>query len=224
ETLKQTLGRLLIEHHNNQKLFKTKRDSQALDEPLDLDVNNPVYVYDKFQDNPELKYYPKAFNPDNHQSITKDQLIAETQGFNIILIENNQFLPQENENQIINQSKPNQRKRIENNKTPIDYLNLITQDPQYQGESYLIIEDWLTQFITHLEQTSQVLNDWNDNNAVWLPGNYLPPTLEERQQNPRSLGWLPDGCWFRVNRRARVDWVNPGYRFSRWGASPSVRI
>ncbi|MDP3696954.1 MAG: hypothetical protein Q8R55_02870, partial [Candidatus Taylorbacteria bacterium] len=101
---------------------------------------------------------------------------------------------------------------------------LITQDPQYQGESYLIIEDWLTQFITHLEQTSQVLNDWNDNNAVWLPGNYLPPTLEERRQNPPSLGELPDGCWSRGDRLAKVGWVDPGFRFSRWGASPSVRV
>jgi len=222
ETLKQTLGRLLIEHHNNRKLFKTKRNPADPDETRNLNVNNPVYVYERFQDD-KLKYYPKALDPDNHQGLTKDQLIAETRGFNIILIEKNQFLPQENENQIVNQGKPNQRKRIENNKTPIAYLNLLSQD-QYRGESYLIIEDWLTRFITHLEQTNQVLNDWNDNNATWLPGNYLPPTLQERRQNPQTLGRLPGGYWFRDDRWARVDWDKPGFRVPKWGARPSVRI
>ncbi|MDP3696994.1 MAG: hypothetical protein Q8R55_03070, partial [Candidatus Taylorbacteria bacterium] len=250
--------RLLVEHHNNHKLFKTKRNptvpSEAFgegrddnDEPLDLDVSNPVYVYDQFQDDPStgstsspqagsgqarLIYYPKSLDPDNHQGITKDQLVAQTQGFNIILTEKSQFLPQENENQIVNQGKPNQRKRIENNKTPIEYLNLLNPDPasvqdfgeakQYQGESYLIIEDWLTQFIIRLEQTNQVSNDWNDNNAAWLPGNYLPPTLQEKQNG--SLGELPSGYWSRGDRKAKVGWGYPDLRGSEWGALPSVRI
>ena len=218
ETLKQTLGRLLIEHHRNHKLFKTKRNPQDKDELLDLDVNNPVYIYDKFQDNPELKYYPKALNPNNHQGLTKNQLIAETQGFNIILTEKSLFLPQENDP---NNLPIHNRKRIENNKSPIEYLKLL-QDPQYQGESYLIIEDWLAQFITHLEQTNQVLNDWNDNNATWLPGNYLPPTLQEKKNG--SSGGLPLGSWVLGARRARVDWDYPGSRDSRWGGRPSARI
>lgn len=234
ETLKQTLSRLLTEHHNNRKLFKTKRNPNDPDEPLDLDVNNPVYVHDQFQDNPELKYYPKAFDPDNHQGITKDQLITETQGFNIILTEKSQFLPQENDPNNLpipstgslqaGSGHRNGRKRIENNKTSIEYLNLINQDSQYKDESYLTIEDWLTQFITHLEQTDQVSNDWNDNNATWLPGNYLPPTLEERRQNPGSSGKLPDGAWRRGAREARVGWGDPVIRRSGWGARPSVRI
>ena len=223
-TFQQTLGRLLIEHHNNHTLFKAKRDPSMPDEPLDLDVTNPVYVYDQFRDNPRLMYYIKSLDPDNHQGLTKDQLITETQGFNIILTEKEQFLPQENENQIVNQGKPNQRKRIENNKTSIEYLNLQSRDPQYQHESYLIIEDWLTQFITHLEQTNQVSNDWNDHNATWLPGNYLPPTLEERRQNPGSLGRLPGGLWARGDRKAWVAWGGPGDRNSFWGVSSSVRI
>ncbi len=228
-TLQQTLGRILIEHHNNHKLFKTKRNPTDPDESLDLDIGNPVFVYDQFQDNDRLRYYPQAFNPDNHQGITKDQLIAETLGFNIILTEKNQFLPQENDP---NNLPIHNRKRIENNKTPIEYLNL--QNPasvqdfgvakQYQGESYLIIEDWLTQFIIHLEQTNQVLNDWHDNNAAWLPGNYLPPTLQERQQNPNASGRLPNGRWDRDDRKAKVDWDVPGIRFPRWGVLPAVRV
>ena len=195
---------------------------------MDLDVNNPVYVYDQFQDD-KLKYYPKALDPDNHQGITKDQLIAQTQGFNIIFTEKDQFLPQNNDPQNLPR---NGRKRIENNKTSIEYLSLINpstgsgqgQDPQYQGESYLIIEDWLTQFITNLEQTNQVLNDWDDNNATWLPGNYLPPTLQERQQNPGSLGELPLGGWNRDGREAMVGWDYPDRRASRWGVRSSVRV
>src|SRR3989344_6905870 len=245
ETLKQTLGRLLIEHHKNHKLFKAKRNptvsSEASgegrkdkDEPLDLDVSSPVYVYDQFQDTPGLRYYPKAFDPDNHRGITKDQLISETQGFNIILTEKSLFLPQENDPNNLpipstgslqaGSGHRNGRKRIENNKTSIEYLNLINQDSQYKDESYLTIEDWLTQFITHLEQTDQASNDWNDNNAAWLPGNYLPPTLEERRQNPGSSGKLPDGAWRRGAREARVGWGDPVIRRSGWGARPSVRI
>ncbi len=221
DTLKQTLGHLLIEHHNNHKLFKAKRNPNDPDEPLDLDVASPVYVFDQFRDNPELKYYPKALDPDNHQGISKDQLVTETKGFNVILTEKDIFLPQENDPKNL---PINNRKRIENNKTPIEYLGLLTTDPQYQGESYLIIEDWLTQFITHLEQTNQVSNDWTDNNAAWLPGNYLPPTLQERQQNPQALGKLPCGYWDRGARRARVGWGIPGRRASEWGVRPSVRI
>src|SRR3989344_4188437 len=197
ETLKQTLSRLLTEHHNNRKLFKTKRNPNDPDEPLDLDVNNPVYVHDQFQDNPELKYYPKAFDPDNLPIPSTGSLQAGSGHRNGI-------------------------KRIENNKTSIEYLNLINQDSQYKDESYLTIEDWLTQFITHLEQTDQVSNDWNDNNAAWLPGNYLPPTLEERRQNPGSSGKLPDGAWRRGAREARVGWGDPVIRRSGWGARPSV--
>lgn len=220
DTLKQTLSRLLIEHHKNHKLFKTRRNPQDKDEVLDLDVNIPLYVYEEFKDD-KLLYYPKAFDPDNHQGITKEQLIAQTKGFNIILTEKDQFLPQENDP---NNLPKNNRKRIENNKNPREYLDLQQTQDQYKNESYLIIEDWLTQFITHLEKTNQVSNDWNDNNATWLPGNYLPPTKEEKKRNPGSLGGLPGGSWSRGDRRARVGWDVPGNRDSKWGVGPSVRI
>ena len=219
-TLKQALSRLLIEHSQNQKLFKTKRDPNDPDESLDLDTHNPVYIHDQFIDNPNLAYYPKAFHPDNHQGITKDRLITETNGFNVILIEKGQFLPQENDPKNL---PVNGRKRIENNKNPVDYLNLQNTDTQYQNESYLTIEDWLTKFITQLEKTNQVSNDWHDLNASWLLGNYLTPTPEERRQN-RSSGRLPLGRWYRDNRQARVVWGNPDDRYPGWGAVASVLL
>lgn len=212
--LKDKLGQAILKHKRENKLFKTKHNPTDPDEELDLDTNNPLYIYAQFTDD-NLVYYPKAFEPNNHQGLTKDQVIQQATfpGYNVMLIEDDLFLAQEGQGQI----KAN-RKQLENNQTPIQYLETIQTKPEYASEQGWTIEDWLSYFLYNLEITNQVSNDWDDNNAIWLIGNYLPTT------DLNASGVVPEAYWLRDNRQASVGWNFPGDRLQFWGARAAVRV
>ncbi|MCX6781343.1 MAG: hypothetical protein NT003_04520 [Candidatus Magasanikbacteria bacterium] len=51
------------------------------------------------------------------------------------------------------------RPAIETGKTPFEYMQLLQENPAYEGEHGLTPEDWLTLFMTHLHETDQVIDD-----------------------------------------------------------------
>ncbi|MDD2758611.1 MAG: hypothetical protein PHD72_04600, partial [Patescibacteria group bacterium] len=63
-------------------------------------------------------------------------------------------------------------------------------------------EDWLTQFLTHLETTNQVIDDYDGKGSTcFLAGTY----------NPAS-GLLGFACWNRGGRQAYLNGDDPGNR------------
>ena len=214
QEIKEKLGSALIKHEEDSKLFKQKRNPNDPDEPLELDETNPVFVYEKFTDE-NLVYHPRLFDKDNPRGITKDQLIESSTfpGYSVILIEDMAFQPKDNEGQTIAQGTRSERKQLENNQTPDQYLETILNNPNYHAESGWTIEDWLSYFLYNLETTNQVSNDWDDHNALWLLGNYLP-----------SSGDLPEAYWSRAAHQAIVVCRDPVDRYPLWGARPAVRI
>lgn len=214
EILKDRYAMLLIKHKQENQLFATRKNPNDKPIPLDLDTTNPIYIYQEFingEQSGDLIYYPQQFQKDNHGGLTKPELILKLQnspcpGWNVLLLEDNAFLPQENQGKTING-----RKQIENGKTPIDYLNLLQTQKPYHNESGLTIEDWLTQAILRLQTRDEVINDFNDGNSTFLIGNFL------------KEGFLPRGCWDRYRRACVIRDDFPGYRYTSYGVRSAVR-
>jgi len=207
---------LLIKHHQEGRLFQTRYNPKDKPIPLDLNLNDPVYVYQDFiqgETNGSLIYYPKQFNQENHEGLTKLKLIEQLKsspfpGWNVILLEDNPFLAKENKGKIIGG-----RKQIENNKTSIDYLKLLQTQKSYQHEYGLTIEDWLTKAIQRLHEKNEVINIYEEFNLSFLIGNVLS-----------THAFVPGGSWYRDNRRVYVYGDYSAYRGANGGALSAVRI
>lgn len=199
------------------KLFAAKKDPQNPKEqlvPLELDENQPVFVWDAYQNadiEGKLVYYPNKFSqdPQEHRGKTKLELLQkEKQGFHILLLEDLPNIPREGQGKEIQG-----RKQLEANKAPNTYLQQLQEKP-YQGESGLTPEDWLTYAISHLEETDQVIDDWQGKGSInYNLGGYFP-----------SSGSVPHAYWDRVPRRAYLDRYDPGDPLSDCGARASVRV
>jgi hypothetical protein len=226
EKLTTILEQSILTHHKTGKLLATKNAPDEPDEPLDLDTANPLYKWDGWidPDAPEgnrgadvtgkCVYHPNTLETTNHGGHTKSEILA-TQagqpwaGWEVKLLESNVNIPSEGQGKTIGG-----RKQLSANQTPTDYLNRLQTDPQYQNEQSLTNEDWLTQFITHLEKTNQVIDDYSGNGkACFLPGSFIPSS--------RRLG---GGYWVRGDRRAVLYGSTPGNRFSSGGLRSAVGI
>jgi hypothetical protein len=106
------------------------------------------------------------------------------------------------------------RKQLEANQKPTDYLKTLQTDPNYANESGITPEDWTIYFLTHLEKTNQVIDDWQGNGKIsWNLGGYFPESSD-----------VPSACWYRGGRRAYAGGDDPGDFGSNSGARARVRI
>ena len=201
----------ILKHHKNKTLRATNGDK------LKLDENQPLYVwggYDNANTENKIVYYPQEFNKENHQGKTKQQLLETqlNQGWQILLIEDLPDLPAEGQGQEISG-----RKQLESNQAPIDYLKQLQENPIYQNEQGLTPEDWLTYAITHLEETNQVIDDWDvmevNGEINWNLGGYFPDS-----------DYVSCGAWNRVRRRANLGRNGSGNRYSNGGVRFGVSV
>jgi hypothetical protein len=198
--------KVILDHYKNGALLATDGSK------LDLNIANPIWVNSNYPNsdiNGNLKYYPKQFDKINHGGQTKQEILNETKsGFNIIFIEDMPDLPKENANITIGN-----RKKPESGKTPNDYLRLIQTDPEYQDESSLTTEDWLTYAITQLEEKNQVIDDWQgQGRGCWNIGTY---------HNSYDVS---SGGWDRGDRRACLSLRGPDLKSSSFGLRSGVRL
>ena len=213
----ETLKQQLLKHSREGKLFHTKKnqtDSNETLKPFALDDENPLNVWDKYvgaDENGELVYDAKEFSQ-NHQGKTKLQMIDSQEsspGFLITLREKNLNIPRECKGEM-----KNGRKQLETNKTPREYLQMILSQEMYQGELGQTPEEWLTEFLTHLEQTNQVIDDWQENgSASFQLGGYF-----------HASDGVPYCVSVRDHRRAYLDGVDPGSRLGSVGVRSAVRV
>ena len=197
---------VLLKHHQAGTLKATNGDT------LELDENEPVWTWDKYQqadENGKLVYYPKQFDKTKHQGLTKKQLVNQGEAWQIILVEDLPDLPAENQGKTLNQ-----RKQLEANQTPKDYLKTIQTNTTYQSEQGLTPESWLAYALTQLEEANQVIDDWDgQGKASFLINSYFP----------ESDG-VPDASWNRDYRQANLDRDGPDSRSGDFGCRVGVRI
>jgi hypothetical protein len=208
----------ILKHHRQGTLLATNGDK------LDLDKNNPVWVWDKYKSadiNGNLVYYPEQLNQANHNGKTKQEIInseLSINGWQIKLIEDLPDLPASAPPGGTTAGKPaetiNGRKQLEAGQSPKEYLNKMKTDPEYRDEQGLTPEDYIAYAITHLEEKNQAIDDWKgQGKACYMTGAYFP-----------SSDYVPYGCWGRGGLRADLGGYGPGGRSSDVGVRAEVSV
>ena len=109
------------------------------------------------------------------------------------------------------------RKQFEANDTPNNYLKTLRdskKDNPYQGEEGMTPEDQLMYAITHLEETDQVIDDYQGNGSIsYQVGAYFP-----------ASGDVPSAYWDRGDRQAHLGGTDPDSRYGNCGVRSAVRI
>jgi hypothetical protein len=197
---------LIVKKHRQGKLLGT--DGQK----LELDENQPVYVDDIYKDadkSGDLVYYPKKFDKANHGGKTKEELIEETGGWQIELIEDLPDLPAENKGKTIKG-----RKQLEASQSPEQYLEKVQRDKQYGGEALSTPEAQLSYFMQYLQKHDQVIDDWDgQGKGCWNVGAYF-----------KGAGGVPLADWSRSGRQFDLRLSYPGRHYDNRGVRAAVRI
>ena len=214
DALSEKYKRAILRHHKEGKLLATKEKPADPDEPLALDENQPLYRwedgYSHCDTENKLVYFPQEFSK-NHGGHTKKELLSSDtpSGFNVWLLEDMPNIPREGKGKEVGK-----RKQLEANKTPAEYLKLFQTKPEYENESGLTPEADIMYTLTHLEETNQVINDYQGKGSLsYQVGGYFP-----------ASGDVPNAYWFRVNRQAVLRGSNPASRDSYSGVRAGVRV
>jgi len=197
---------LIVKKHKEGKLLGTDGEKPELDE------NEPVYVANEYQDadkNGDLVYYPKNFDQTNHGGKTKEEIIAETGGWQLELIEDLPDLPAKGKGK-----EKAGRKQFDAVQSPEQYLAKIQTDSQYANEQFTTPEAQLAYFIQYLVQHNQVIDDWAGNGkGCWNAGAYF-----------KGSGFVPFASWNRYYKQFCLYGGYPDIPYGAYGVRPSVII
>lgn len=212
DQLLDTYKATILKHHKAGKLLATKKNPADPDEPLELNNEEPLWVWDQYQGadtDGRLVYYPAVFDAEQHQGKTKQTVINERGAWNILLVEDLPNLPREG-----NGKTKHNRPQLEANKTPREYLDLLRTNAAYAHEQGLTPEDHVILAITHLEHTNQVIDDYRGNgSAAYNLGAYFP-----------AAGNVPSADWDRDHCQASVGGDDPDNRGSDSGSRAAVGV
>ncbi|MDO8492172.1 MAG: hypothetical protein Q7S34_00835, partial [bacterium] len=101
-----------------------------------------------------------------------------------------------------------------NTPTPKEYLKAIQNEKMYQNEAGLTPEEDLIYAISHLEETNEVLNDYQGKGSISYNLGALFP----------ASGGVPFSCWDRADRHAHLGWHAFGHRNPGCGVRLGVRV
>ncbi|MFA6428419.1 MAG: hypothetical protein WCW02_02635 [Candidatus Buchananbacteria bacterium] len=152
DSLIKAYGNTLFKHHQQGKLLDIQNRPLELREVSIWDGTG----YAKADEKGDLVYFPQEYSKTNHQGKTKQELLP-TQAWQVLLLEDLPSLPDIGQGKIIAH-----RQQPEANQSPNDYLKQLQTDLQYKGEQGLTLESWLVYALTHLAQTDQVIDNWED--------------------------------------------------------------
>ena len=225
EELAMALERVLLDHYKRGKLLATKEKPTDPDEPLELGPEGPLFKWNGWIEPNDTEgqrgadvtgkcvYHVTNFDKGNHGGQTKTEILK-TQaglpfaGWEVKLLGSSPNIPREGKGKTVGG-----RKQLETNKTSEDYLKLLRTDPKYKHEQGLTNEDWLTQLIVHLEQTNQVIDDWQGNAKCLLVGSFT---------YDRSI--LGKGYWSRLSHGACLNGETTGWRDYKDGLRTAVPV
>ena len=220
EKLIKTVEKAILRHHKEGKLFATKKDASDPNEklvPLELKENQPLFVWDEYlkaEENGTLIYDPQEFSQNNHRGKDKMEMLKYLEkssfpGYLVRLREKNVNIPRAGQGKTLNG-----RKQLEAGLNSREYLKALQEKKEYQGEAGQNAEDWLIKFLTHLEKTNEVIDNWQGNGSVaLLIGAYFT-----------ASDGVPGGSWFRSLRQADLGRHDPDYRNGGVGVASVVRV
>ncbi|MFH2018480.1 MAG: hypothetical protein ABII98_00650 [bacterium] len=214
EKLAMVLERTILAHAKAGKLFAVKDQPTDPDELLELDINQPLYKWDGWiipnlpegargaDVTGECKYHAKQLTKDNHGGKTKTDILKEQvknkspfAGWEVKLLEANINIPRQNKGK----TKHN-RKQLETNQTPNEYIQTLLTNPQYAHEQGITLEDWITLALTYLEEHNQMIDDYQGKGSACFPtGSY-----NFARDN------VAYAYWYRDDRQARLIRVRSG--------------
>jgi hypothetical protein len=181
---------------------------------LELDEETPVWMEEKYQGgnadiSGDLVYFPEKYDKENHGGKTKKEILEETDGWDIMFIEDLPDLSAEGKGKTVGG-----RKQLEANKRPDQYLKKMKEDEQYKGEQGMTPEGELTYFMHYLQKNNKVIDDSRGSGKInWNLGGYL-----------KGAGGVCISYWNRYSRRMYLYWNYPDVRNVNNGVRSSVRI
>lgn len=208
--LAKIYGQALLKHHQNGTLFATKDEESERDSPLELDTSKPVWLSSIYGTDVsgELIYYPNEFSVSSNGTTKGELLETQRTGWKILLVEDLPNLPAQDFG-----VKVGGRLQLEASMTPREYLDRLKSDPMYASEIGMTPEDWLTYALLHLEETNQVIDDWDGNGkAAYLPGAYF------------NRDYVPLAFWYSSFSVASLDYGDPDSKSDRCGVRVAVSV
>jgi hypothetical protein len=208
----------LLKHAAEGSIYQTRRSPSDPLIPVRVNPEKQVWIWEPLRqalDTDALVYFPQEYssNPRGQTKLeaVNNGRICAVPGWSVGLVESLPMMPQPGQGKTLGG-----RRQLETGSSPRDYLQTL-QAQAYQGETGKTLEDFITKFLTHLEETNEVSHDVDDDNALWCLGQYLKVTYAEL---------VPTGRWFREVGRARLDMHRTGNRLCTrsWGGSSTVRL
>jgi hypothetical protein len=211
----------LLKHAAEGKTYQTRCSNSDLLIPVRINTDKTIWVWDTLSqvlDNDEIVYFPQTYSSD-HGGKTKLEVIQDGRycaipGWSVGLAENLPIQPAQGQGRTLGG-----RQQLEIGLSPREYLEALQADA-YQGETGKTIEDFIIEFLTRLAALHEISHDRQDNNALWLLGQYVK-YVDQVQSDLVPTGW-----WHREFGRLRLDAHRPGNkRCTRgWGGSTMLRL
>jgi hypothetical protein len=208
----------IIKHAAEGKIYQTRRSPSDPLLPVRVNAENPVWVWETLRqalDTDGVVYFPQKYSS-NHGGQTKAEVInngriCAVPGWSVGLVESLPIMPHQGRGKTLGS-----RRQLEIGSSPRDYLQTL-QTQAYQGETGKTLEDFITEFVIHLETANEVSNDRYDDNSLWCLGQYV---------RVKYADLVPTGWWHRVFGRARLDMHRTGNKLCTrsWGGSSTVRL
>jgi hypothetical protein len=219
--LMDRMNAVILKHAAEEKIYQTRHSPSDPLIPVRVNAEKQVWIWETLRhalETDELVYFPQEYSS-NHRGQTKLEVvkngrICAVPGWSVGLVESVPIMPQQGQGKTFGG-----RRQLEIGSSPREYLRTL-QMPAYQGETGKTLEDFITNFLTHLDTTNEISNDRYDNNALWLLGQYVKYVTQVKSD------LVPTGWWHRAFGRARLDAHRPGNRrcTRSWGGSSTVRL
>jgi hypothetical protein len=204
EELRRKYADRLVVHNLAGRLF-AEGDSTI---PLGLNEIDPVYKWIGYDVQP-MVYFPKKFDPYHHKGLTKDQVVAKYGFWQVYLIQNLSVLEKNKEVLAFNGRQP-----LKRGLKPIEYLQKIHTESQYEDEVGLTPEIWLMKALASLEEKNQVIDDCQGYGILsYNLAAYFP-----------NSDRLSSTYWSRDNMRAYLVRSGGWDDSSQFGAYSAVRV
>jgi hypothetical protein len=175
---------------------------------LPLDTANPLYQYEEWTED-KIFYDIQKYDKQNHGGKTKTEILSiPNSAWQILLIQPELEIPAKNQGS----TKAN-RKQLEAGLSPEDCLKLIQTDPNYQNETGLSPEAEVTLMLQTLENTDQVINDFQGHGKITRCFTSM-----------FASGLVPCAYWNRGGRQAELFGDDSDRRFGNYGSRSSVRV
>jgi hypothetical protein len=212
---------ILLKHAVEGKTYQTRNSNSDPLVPVRVNPDKTIWMWDTLShvlDTEETIYFPRVYSSE-HGGHTKLKIIRDSRycaipGWSVGLVESLPIQPAQGQGRTLAG-----RHQLELGLSPQEYLAAL-QAQEYQGETGKTIEDFSIEFMTRLVAYHEISHDRQDNNALWLLGQYVKYLQDVKTD------LVPTGWWHREFGRLRLDAHRPGNkRCTRgWGAATTVRL